>query len=48
MAAWLGRTGEALPFGALQLGPGWLPPLTLAWALSGALMISKTIRIPKL
>jgi CDP-diacylglycerol--serine O-phosphatidyltransferase len=48
VAAWLGRTGEALPFGAVQLGPGWIHPLTLAWALSGSLMISKTIRIPKL
>jgi len=48
MAAWLGRTGEALPLGAVRLGPGWLHPLTLAWALSGSLMISKTIRIPKL
>jgi CDP-diacylglycerol--serine O-phosphatidyltransferase len=48
VAAWLGRTGEALPLGAVHLGPGWLHPLTLAWALSGSLMISKTIRIPKL
>jgi CDP-diacylglycerol---serine O-phosphatidyltransferase len=48
VAAWLGRIGEALPLGAIRLGPGGLHPLTLAWALSGSLMISKTIRIPKL
>ena len=40
------RGGAAL--GAVRLGPGRLHPLTLAWALSGSLMISKTIRIPKL
>ena len=46
--AWLGRIGEALPFGVVYLGPGRMHPLTLAWALSGSLMISKTLRIPKL
>ena len=45
--AWVGRLGEALPFGALTLGPGRLHPLTLLWAVSGSLMISKTLRIPK-
>jgi CDP-diacylglycerol--serine O-phosphatidyltransferase len=48
LAAWLGRLGEALPLGAVQLGPGRLHPLALLWALSGSLMISKTLRIPKL
>jgi CDP-diacylglycerol--serine O-phosphatidyltransferase len=47
-AAWLGRVGEALPLGAVRFGPGYLHPLTALWALSGSLMISKTIRIPKL
>ena len=47
-AAWLGRLGEALPLGAVGLGPGTLHPLALLWALSGSLMISKTLRIPKL
>jgi CDP-diacylglycerol--serine O-phosphatidyltransferase len=47
-AAWLGHTGEALPLGTVRLGPWRLHPLTLAWALSGSLMISKTLRIPKL
>ena len=46
--AWAGRLGDALPFGALRLGPGLLHPLALLWAVSGSLMISKTIRIPKL
>ena len=47
-AAWLGRVGDALPLGAIRLGPGVLHPLALLWALSGSLMISKTLRIPKL
>ncbi|MGH7388687.1 MAG: CDP-diacylglycerol--serine O-phosphatidyltransferase [Candidatus Rokuibacteriota bacterium] len=47
-SAWLGRVGDALPFGALRLGPWVLHPLALLWALSGSLMISKTIRIPKI
>ena len=33
---------------SVRLGPGRASPLTLAWALSGSLMISKTLRIPKL
>jgi len=47
-SAWLERVGDTLPFGAVRLGSGYLHPLTLLWALSGSLMISKTIRIPKL
>lgn len=42
------RIGDALVLGAVQLGPGQLHPLTLLWALSGSLMISKTVRIPKI
>ena len=45
--AWNDRIGAALPFGVLQLGPWQLHPLVLAYALSGSLMISKTLRIPK-
>jgi CDP-diacylglycerol--serine O-phosphatidyltransferase len=45
--AWRGYIGDALPGGVLRLGPGTLHPLTLLWALSGSLMISKTLRIPK-
>ncbi|HSF07209.1 MAG TPA: CDP-diacylglycerol--serine O-phosphatidyltransferase [Methylomirabilota bacterium] len=47
-SAWLGRVGDALPVGAVDVGPGRLHPLTLLWALSGSLMISKTLRIPKI
>jgi CDP-diacylglycerol---serine O-phosphatidyltransferase len=32
----------------VQLGPWLLHPLVLLWAVSGSLMISKTLRIPKL
>lgn len=45
--AWSDRIGAALPFGVLHLGPWQLHPLVLAYALSGSLMISKTLRIPK-
>jgi CDP-diacylglycerol---serine O-phosphatidyltransferase len=48
VAAWIGRVGEALPGGAVRLGVGALHPLTVLWAVSGSLMISKTLRIPKL
>jgi CDP-diacylglycerol--serine O-phosphatidyltransferase len=41
------RAHEALPLGALRLGPWVLHPLTLLYALSGSAMISKTLRIPK-
>lgn len=46
--AWQGRLGEAIWFGQLQLGPWQLHPLVLLFALSGSLMVSKTLRIPKL
>jgi len=45
--AWSDRIGGALPLGMLQLGPWQLHPLVLVFALSGSLMISKTLRIPK-
>jgi CDP-diacylglycerol---serine O-phosphatidyltransferase len=48
VAGWTGRLGPDLWFGALELGPGQLHPLVLMFAVSGSLMISKTIRIPKL
>ena len=46
-AAWQGRIGDALWLGVVQLGPWQLHPLVLVFALSGSLMISKTLRIPK-
>ncbi len=48
VCAWLGRLGDDAPLGALHLGLGRLHPLALLWAISGSLMISKTLRIPKL
>jgi len=45
--AWVGGLGAALPGGVWQLGPWQLHPLALMFALSGTLMISKTLRIPK-
>lgn len=43
-----GRLGESMWLGSVQLGPWLLHPLSLLFALSGSLMISKTLRIPKL
>lgn len=43
----VGRIGPALCWGGWQLGPWQLHPLVLLYALSGSLMISKTLRIPK-
>lgn len=48
IAAWQGSIGENLWFGSLRLGPWQMHPLVLMFALSGSLMISKTLRIPKL
>ena len=47
VAALQGALGPDLWFGMLQLGPWQLHPLVLVYALSGSLMISKTLRIPK-
>jgi len=46
-AAWRGRLGENLYGGAWTIGPWELHPLVLLFVLSGTLMISKTLRIPK-
>jgi CDP-diacylglycerol--serine O-phosphatidyltransferase len=48
LAAWRGRLHTALWLGEHQLGPFTFHPLVLMFALSGSLMISKTLRIPKL
>ncbi|MDB5750704.1 MAG: CDP-diacylglycerol--serine O-phosphatidyltransferase [Ramlibacter sp.] len=48
LAAWQDRLAGNLWGGVLQLGPWELHPLALMFALSGTLMISKTLRIPKL
>ena len=48
--AWLActdRIGAHLWLGVLHMGPWQLHPLALVYALSGSLMISKTLHIPK-
>ena len=47
LAAWQDRLGERLYGGAWTLGPWELHPFALLFVLSGSLMISKTLRIPK-
>lgn len=41
------RLGERLPGGAISVAGAVLHPLVLIFAVSGSLMISKTVRIPK-
>ena len=48
VAAWRDRLGENLYWGAWTLGPWELHPLALLFVLSGTLMISKTLRVPKI
>lgn len=47
-AAWQGALGDSLWGGAWVLGPWVLHPLALMFVLSGTLMVSKTLHIPKL
>ena len=47
-AAWQGRIGDALFWGVWRIGPWELHPLVLLFVVSGTMMISKTLRIPKL
>jgi CDP-diacylglycerol--serine O-phosphatidyltransferase len=46
-AAWQGRIGDNLYWGSWMIGPWELHPLALLFFLSGTMMISKTLRIPK-
>ena len=48
LAAWEERLGENLYGGVWTVGPWQLHPLALLFILSGTLMISKTLRIPKI
>ena len=48
LAAWQDQLGESLYWGAWNVGPFDLHPLSLLFVLSGTLMISKTVRIPKM
>ncbi len=43
----IGRIDEQLWFGARQLGPAVLHPLSLIYVASGSAMISATLRVPK-
>ena len=47
LAAYTGNIGADLWLGYFKLGPWLLHPLVLIFALSGSLMISKTLHIPK-
>ena len=47
-ACWRDRIGANLYGGAWEIGPWVLHPLALLFVVSGTLMISKTLRIPKL
>jgi CDP-diacylglycerol--serine O-phosphatidyltransferase len=48
LAAWTGAISDQLWFGVVRLGPWQLHPLVLMFAVSGSLMISRTLHIPKL
>lgn len=48
LAAWQDRIGASLYGGVYSVGPWELHPMVLLFVLSGSLMISKTLRIPKL
>ena len=48
LAAYFGRIGDNIYGGAWTVGPWELHPLALMFVLSGSLMISKTLHIPKL
>src|SRR4051812_42103271 len=48
ICAWKGRIGDELWGGGWSVGPWILHPAVLLFAVSGTLMISKTLRIPKL
>jgi len=47
-AGWQGRVGETLYGGVYTIGPWDLHLMSLLFVLSGSLMVSKTLHIPKL
>ena len=47
IAFWQGHIGNFIPFGSYRIGLWILHPLTILYAISGSMMISSTIRIPK-
>ena len=48
LAAWKGHVGDSIWGGVISWGACTLHPLVLLYLVSGSLMISKTLRIPKL
>ena len=48
LAAWQGRIGDEIWGGVYTIGPWELHLLSLLFVLSGSLMISATVRIPKI
>jgi CDP-diacylglycerol--serine O-phosphatidyltransferase len=48
LAAWQDRLGDRLYWGVWTIGPADWHPLSFLFILSGTLMISKTLHIPKL
>src|SRR5262249_26461455 len=47
--AWLlGHVGEDIWVRRVKIGAAWFPPLVLMYAVSGSLMVSASVRIPKL
>jgi CDP-diacylglycerol--serine O-phosphatidyltransferase len=46
-AAWEGQLGDRIWGGVIDVGPWDFHPIALLFVLSGSLMISKTLRIPK-
>ena len=48
VAGWQGAIGDELYWGVWRIGPWHLHPLVLLFVASGSMMISKTLRIPKL
>ena len=47
IAYWQGRIDALIPLGFFQMGPSVFHPFTIVYAVSGTLMISSTLRIPK-
>jgi CDP-diacylglycerol---serine O-phosphatidyltransferase len=46
-AYWQGRIDTLIPLGSVKIGPWFFHPLSLLYALSGTLMVSSRLRIPK-
>lgn len=47
IAFWQGRIDDLILLGSLRIGPWPFHPFTILYAVSGSLMISSTLRIPK-